>query len=135
MPRRKRNQGMPRNRHWEEGWLTAWHGTAEEGEGPDFISAAPNSRDARFILHVLCEEEINPLLVGEFTLIDSETGESVASSVDATSLEEYRASVQGYLRGVERMTLKSAVDYARATTAVPFEDLVLKYLRQGGMLA
>lgn len=87
-----------------------------------------------FVIHLLSMEELNPLLVGEFLLIDSETGDEVPVSIDQSSLEEYRESIESYLKGLEAYALRSAVDYARASTAIPFEDLVLKYLRQGGML-
>jgi hypothetical protein len=32
---------------------------------------------------------------------------------------------------VERFCRQRSVEYLRASTAIPFEDLVLKYLRQG----
>ena len=49
MPRRKCNHGMPRNRSWNEGWLTAWYGTDEDGEGPDVCMGSPCRPDGHLL--------------------------------------------------------------------------------------
>jgi hypothetical protein len=49
MARRKRLAGLPRNRHWNEGWLTAWYGTDEDGEGPDVCYGSPCRPDGHLL--------------------------------------------------------------------------------------
>jgi hypothetical protein len=36
---------------------------------------------------------------------------------------------------MEETCLRNQVEYLRAATSIPFEDLVLRYLRAGGLIA
>ncbi len=83
------------------------------------------------IIQILSEEEITPSLKGETKLIDSETGRVEIVTIDKTMLRNYRNSMKSYLTEIEKFCLKRGIEYLRASTIVPFEDLVLKYLRQG----
>jgi hypothetical protein len=42
--------------------------------------------------------------------------------------------VEGFFSEVEDFCLKAGIEYLRAATLVPFEDVVLRYLRQGAHL-
>jgi hypothetical protein len=54
--RRVRNKGRPRNRSWEDGWLTVYWGTDEDGEGPDVVYGSPCRPDGHLMHAVLsCE--------------------------------------------------------------------------------
>jgi hypothetical protein len=54
--------------------------------------------------------------------------------VDRPLLTAYRAKLTGFFGGVESFCLKNRIEYLRAATIVPFEDVVLRYLRQGAHL-
>ena len=45
-----------------------------------------------------------------------------------------RAQVQAFCGGLQQMASKFNLDYVRASTAVPFEDVVLKSLRGRGLV-
>ena len=55
-------------------------------------------------------------------------------SVDGPALEAYARARDAFLSGLEEFCLRHQIDYVRATTTVPFEDLILRYLRLGGLL-
>ncbi len=83
------------------------------------------------LVHVLDQEEISPLDQGALRLTDMETGQVLPLNVDRQLLAAYRARVAGFLSEVESFCMKNRVEYLRVATVVPFEDAVLRYLRQG----
>jgi len=86
------------------------------------------------LVHVLDREEIGPSEQGALRLTDMETGRTLPLYVDRPLLAAYRRKVDGFFQAVESFCLKNGIEYLRAATIVPFEDVVLRYLRQGAHL-
>ena len=86
------------------------------------------------LVHVLDREEIRPAEQGALRLTDMETGQVLAVYADRPLLAAYRKKLTRYFGGVESFCLKNNIEYLRAATIVPFEDVVLRYLRQGAHL-
>jgi uncharacterized protein (DUF58 family) len=86
------------------------------------------------LVHVLDREEIGPSEQGPLRLTDMETGQTLQLYVDRPLLAAYRARLTGFFGEVESFCLKNRIEYLRAATLVPFEDVVLRYLRQGAHL-
>jgi uncharacterized protein (DUF58 family) len=87
------------------------------------------------LVHVMDDAELRPDLLGDLKLVDSETGEEREISVSPGLLREYQASVDRFCGGLHGFCSRYGMDYIRATTSMPFEDLVLKYLRRTGLVA
>lgn len=83
------------------------------------------------LVHVLDREEIGPRELGALRFTDMETGRTLPLHVDRALLAAYRQKAAGFFAEVESFCLKNGVEYLRAATVVPFEDVVLRYLRQG----
>jgi uncharacterized protein (DUF58 family) len=83
------------------------------------------------LVHVLDQEEINPVEQGALRLTDMETGQVLPLNVDRQLLAAYRNRVAGFFSQVESFCMKNRIEYLRVATIVPFEDAVLRYLRQG----
>lgn len=86
------------------------------------------------VLHLLAEEEIDPPLDGALRLVDAETGDALDVTVDGALRTLYLEQLDAKLQGLEEFCRSRGVEYVRASTAVPFEDVVLRYLRQGALL-
>lgn len=86
------------------------------------------------LIHLVSELELRPPLLGDWRLVDVELGASEEATVDADLLNRYGRNLRAYFDRVERFCLQNQVDYVRASTAVPFEDLILRHLRAGGFL-
>ncbi len=86
------------------------------------------------LVHVLDREEISPGEQGALRLTDMETGQTLPLHVDKPLLAAYRARISGFFAEVESFCMKNRIEYLRAATIVPFEDVVLRYLRQGSHL-
>lgn len=83
------------------------------------------------LMQVLAEEEIAPPLDGALHLVDSEHGEALKVTVDAELRSLYQARLAMHLDRQEAYCRKTGIEYMRASTAIGFEDVVLRYLRQG----
>ncbi|HET6780872.1 MAG TPA: DUF58 domain-containing protein [bacterium] len=87
-----------------------------------------------FVIHVLSDDEIAPQAAGDLSLIDVETQAKVDVSIDGPSLEAYGKARDAYFAEIEQFCVRHQIDYLRTTTSVPFDDLVLRHLRVGGLI-
>lgn len=86
------------------------------------------------LVQLLAEEEIAPPLDGPLRLVDAEDGAALRVSVDAPLRALYQRRLARRLERIEHDCRRRGVEYVRASTAIAFEDVVLKYLRQGSLL-
>jgi uncharacterized protein (DUF58 family) len=86
------------------------------------------------VVQILHPAELNPELLGDVRLHECETGEAVDLTATESLVRAYRKQVGAFLRELESHCLRTGIGYALATTEIPFEDLVLRVLRDGTML-
>lgn len=92
---------------------------------------------ARFDVHaiqILDPAELDPTHSGDLRLVEPETGEAMEVTANDALLRRYRNEMDRFLEAITTFCRKHGLAYARATTEVPFEDLVLRVLRNGMML-
>ena len=106
----------------------------DPGGYTDGLKALLQRRFEVLLLHVVSEEELEPALQGDLTLVDAEGGDTREVSVDRWALERYQERLRGHFEEAERFCARHGIDYARTSTAVPFQDLILRHLRRGGFL-
>jgi len=87
-----------------------------------------------FLLHILSPQEAEPELTGDLRLTDCETGSDVEVSISAPMLKMYRRNLRVFCGGLQDYCSKRGINYLFATTKVPFDQLVLNYLRKTGLL-
>ncbi len=87
-----------------------------------------------FVVHLLAEEDLTPPNEGELRVVDAESGESVDVTVDARLVQEFVAQRDSFLEEVRTFCARHGMAYVRATTQIPVEDLVLRYLRRAGLV-
>lgn len=85
-------------------------------------------------VHVVDAEEREPHLPEEVVLVDAEDG--TANEIQATPslLEAYRETFARHVREIEAYCRKYGWSYVPAATEVPLETLMLKLLREEGLL-
>lgn len=86
------------------------------------------------VIQVLDPSELEPEASGDLRLIDCETDAPLEVTATAAVLASYRREVSRFLEGLTAFCLRRGIAYAQASTAVPFEDLVLRVLRDGMIL-
>ena len=87
-----------------------------------------------FAVHVLAPEEVEPVLTGDFMLVDSENGERVDITSSRRLLENYQKTVRGFCSTLQQFCAARGVAYLFASTDLPFEVLVLNYLKGVGLV-
>lgn len=99
------------------------------------IAALTAQRFEVVVLHLLAPDEVNPSLEGDLELVDRESGARVAITMNAETLERYRARYQAWTAGLERFCARRGVRYLRFESSEPLESLLFSRLRRGGVLA
>ncbi len=88
-----------------------------------------------YVIQVLAEEEVKPELLGHFKLLDVETEREMEVTVDREVAELYRSNLSTFCGGLRDFCVHRGAAYLNATTQVPFEQVVLRYLRQAGLIS
>jgi uncharacterized protein (DUF58 family) len=91
-------------------------------------------RHSVVVLHVMSPEERDPQLPEEVVLVDAEEGTATEVEITPALLEAYRDTFEKHAREIEAYCRKYGWGYARALTEVPLEDLILRVLRDQGLL-
>lgn len=103
----------------------------DEGGVEQGLAALLYRRFDVVLLQVLDGEEIEPAGSGPLRLREAETGRSLRLTLDPALAAAYRRRLRAWLDGIEAFCLARRIEYLRTSTVVPFEDVVLRYLRQG----
>ena len=109
----------------------------------DFFDAAGYDESLALLQHgqfdvhaiqILDPAELSPDETGDLRLLESETGASLEVTANDAVLARYRAEIAAFNTGLEAFCRKRAISHASVTCDIPFEDVVLKTLRDGLML-
>jgi uncharacterized protein (DUF58 family) len=87
-----------------------------------------------YVFHVLSPQELEPELAGDLRLVDVEDGATVDVSISAPLLKQYRRTVEAFREDVREYCAGRGMHYVFTSTAVPFDRLVLEYLRRRGLV-
>jgi len=92
---------------------------------------------ARFdmeLIQIADPAEVDPALLGDLRLTDAESGETLEVTVDEKLAAAYRQAFADYTAGLEQFCRRYGHGWLQARTDLPFEDLVLVMLREGGLV-
>ncbi len=92
------------------------------------------SQSEVFVLHILAPQEIEPAIAGDLKLVDLEDGVEADVSISAPLLKSYRRNLESFRAGIKEFATRRGMNYAFSSTAVPFQSLILDYLRARGLL-
>jgi len=95
----------------------------------DALRAIAGRRTDVHLIHILSPEEIEPTIAGDLRLVDSEDGGTVDVTVAGSVLESYRRTVREFQAGVRETCTRFGIQALPASTGVPFDQLILGYLR------
>lgn len=87
-----------------------------------------------YVIHILAAEEVDPEVVGDLQLLDAEDDDAADVTISAPLLKRYKATVESFCAGARDFCTKRAISYLFTTNLAPFEQLVLNYLRQRGLV-
>ncbi len=86
------------------------------------------------LLQILAPEELAPSVLGDLNLRDVEGGATIDITANETLLRRYREEIANFNQALESFCLRRGIAFAQVSTATPFEDIVLRALRDGVMI-
>ena len=87
-----------------------------------------------YVIQVLSPEEMDPQLAGDLRLVDVEDADTAEVTVSRALLSRYKQNLQAYCRTLRQYCTRRGINYLFTATEVPFDQLVLNYLRERGLL-
>jgi uncharacterized protein (DUF58 family) len=87
-----------------------------------------------YVIQILSQEEIEPEIVGDLKLVDIEDDDVAEITVSGPLLKRYKQTLAAYRTALYEFCNRRGVTYIFASNQVPFDRLVLSYLRQRGLV-
>jgi len=109
----------------------------DKGELDAALRSFGDPRFDTYAIQVLAPQEVDPAqgqIVGDLRLRDLEDEDVAEVSVTPALIKRYQANLQAYCQHVRQQCTRRGVAYMISDSSVPFETLVLQYLRQRGLL-
>ncbi len=87
-----------------------------------------------FAVQVLSPQEIDPDLQGDLKLVDVEDADMAEVSITQPLMKKYKNNLNAYCLALKDFLTRRGGTYLFTSTSVPFDTLVLNYLRERGLL-
>jgi uncharacterized protein (DUF58 family) len=87
-----------------------------------------------YAVQVLAQEEIEPNITGDLKLTDIEDGDEAEVTISAPLLQRYQETLKAFRAALAGFCSRRGMAYLFTSNQVPFEKLVLSYLRSRGLL-
>lgn len=87
-----------------------------------------------YALQVLSPEEIEPVLAGDLKLTDVEDEDAAEVTVSRALIQRYKRNLQAYCESLRDYCTRRGMTYLFTSTTVPFDQVVLSYFRQRGLV-
>jgi uncharacterized protein (DUF58 family) len=87
-----------------------------------------------YVIQILSQEEIDPEISGDLKLVDVEDDDEAEITVSAPLLKRYKQNLAAYRASLHEWCTRRGAAYMFTSNKVPFEKLVLSYLRQRGLV-
>jgi uncharacterized protein (DUF58 family) len=87
-----------------------------------------------YVIQILSQEEIDPPMTGDLKLTDVEDEDEAEVTISAPLLKKYKETLAAYRGALHNFCTRRGVQYLFTSNQVPFDRLVLGYLRQRGLV-
>jgi uncharacterized protein (DUF58 family) len=87
-----------------------------------------------YVIQILSQEEIEPEVVGDLKLVDIEDEDVAEITVSGPLLKRYKQNLAAYRAALHEFCTRRGICYLFTGNQVPFDRLVLTYLRQRGLV-
>jgi uncharacterized protein (DUF58 family) len=87
-----------------------------------------------YVIQILSQEEIEPDLAGDLRLVDIEDDDVAEITVSRPLLRRYKENLAAYRAGLHQFCTRRGISCLFTSNQVPFDRLVLTYLRQRGLV-
>src|SRR5687767_4844904 len=120
--------------HRQKGVLVILSDFFDKGGYENGLRYVSSGKYDLFAVQVLSPQEIDPELQGDLKLKDMEDDDMAEVSITQPLMKQYKANLNAYCLGLKDYITRRGGTYLFTSTAVPFDTLVLNYLRERGLL-
>jgi uncharacterized protein (DUF58 family) len=106
----------------------------DEGGYRQALDLLRYNRFETVVIQLSAPEEAHPDLRGDLTVCDVETGEERELTISPAALEAYKRRHAALLRGLEGFCRERAIPCFPVVSDTPFDEIVLRVFRAGGLL-
>ncbi len=87
-----------------------------------------------YAIQILAPEELEPVNMGEVTLVDMEGMGEIGLHIDYPMIKQYRKIMDDYLKDISRICRRERLGYSLITTDAPLAKVLHSELKKGGLL-
>jgi hypothetical protein len=87
-----------------------------------------------YVIQILSQEELEPELLGDLKLVDIEDNDEAEITVSGPLLKRYKQNLAAFQAGLQDFCNRRGITYLMTSNKVPFDRLVLNYLRHRGLV-
>lgn len=87
-----------------------------------------------YVIQILSQEELSPGLLGDLKLVDIEDEDEAEVTVSGALLDRYKKTLAAFQSGLQEYCNRRGIVTMMTSNQVPFERLVLNYLRRRGLV-
>src|SRR5262245_61613916 len=87
-----------------------------------------------YVIQVLCQEEVEPELIGDLKLVDIEDADEAEITVSGPLIKKYKQNLAAFQAGLQEFCNRRGITYLMTSNKEPFDKLVLNYLRRRGLV-
>ena len=87
-----------------------------------------------YVIQILSQEELEPGIMGDLKLVDIEDEDEAEVSVSAPLIKRYKQTLASFQAGLQEFCNRRGISYLMTSNQMPFDRLVLTYLRQRGLV-
>ena len=86
------------------------------------------------LVHIQCQEEIEPPPTGEWRLEDAETGETKEITINEETITHYRNRQKEFCENLQSYCTQQGVGYIRICTDVDYESVIMNSMQRAGFI-
>jgi uncharacterized protein (DUF58 family) len=87
------------------------------------------------VIHIVDDSELRPAAWGDVALVDVEAGRERKFYLDDDLVRRFQTELGSYFKEIEGLCAGRHIDYIRTSTQLPFDEFVLRTLRQVNSVA
>ncbi|HZZ78638.1 MAG TPA: DUF58 domain-containing protein [Gemmataceae bacterium] len=87
-----------------------------------------------YVIQILSQEELEPALVGDLKLVDIEDADEAEITISGPLIKKYKQNLAAFQGQLQEYCNRRGIAYMMTSNQVPFDRLVLNYLRRRGLV-
>src|SRR5579864_1699229 len=87
-----------------------------------------------YVIQILSQEETDPEILGDLKLVDVEDADEAEVTVSGPLIKRYKQNLAAYQSAIQEYCNRRGITFMFTSNQVPFDRLVLTYLRQRGLV-